>query len=389
MYCPKCGNEVAEGAAFCINCGAQLGSGQAGAQTQADTQIAGAAQAQALAPKKASPKVIGIAAAAVIVVVLIAGFATNWFGLAGVQPKKAVDVPAPAQSEQPSGSVAESDGQTDSSSAQTDDAQTAQAAVAVKSAVEAYTWDELSQISNEIAAAGSEDAAVDVAKKYNLCTPDGRLDGTQVKSVTLADGTQTTVQIVGFAHDDKTSGGKAGITFIFGDCIAEAPMNPSETNAGGWESSQMRVFLNSEGLDLLPNDLASVIVPVDKLTNNVGQTESVSSVSITSDRLWLFSATELCGKIDAYAQFDVGDSQYDAVLNAEGAEYKIFRDLIVDPNSSNSILVRNYDGSSMGWWERSPRPKNTELFGAVFSDGDPSYRDDADYPKGIVPGFSV
>ena len=95
----------------------------------------------------------------------------------------------------------------------------------MKSAVEAYTWDELSQISAEIGAAGDEAAAIEVAKKYNLCTPEGKLDGTQVKSVTLADGTQTTVQIVGFAHDDKTSGGKAGITFIFGDCVGEAPMN--------------------------------------------------------------------------------------------------------------------------------------------------------------------
>ena len=72
-------------------------------------------------------------------------------------------------------------------------------------------------------------------KKYNLCTPDGKLDGTQVKNVTLFDGTTTQVQIAGFAHDDKTVGsGKAGITFIFKDAVAEHSMNNSRTNAGGW-----------------------------------------------------------------------------------------------------------------------------------------------------------
>lgn len=391
MYCPKCGNEVAEGAAFCPNCGVRLGSGQAGAQTQADTQIAGAAQTGAPAPKKTNPKVIGIAAAAVVVVVLVAGFATNWFGLASVQPKEAVDVPAPAQSEQLDDSGSEGNGQTGDSGAQAD------GSAGVKSAVEAYTWDELSQISNEIAAAGSEDAAIEVAKRYNLCTPDGKLDGTQVKSVTLSDGTQTTVQIVGFAHDDKTAGGKAGITFIFGDCIAEAPMSGDGTNAGGWEGSQMRASLNGEGLNLLPRDLASVIVSVDKLTNNVGETDSVSSVSATSDKLWLFSATELCGAIDWW-----GSNDYAAavdVLNAEGSEYKLFCD--TSPDSATSpdafgnynALVRNFDEAPYVWWERSASPLNPNGFCQVSTWGDPDYAAtgayDADLPLGVVPGFCI
>ncbi len=121
----------------------------------------------------------------------------------------------------------------------------------MKSAVEAYTWDELSQISAEIGAAGDEAAAIEVAKKYNLCTPEGKLDGTQVKSVALADGTQTTVQIVGFAHDDKTSGGKAGITFVFGDPLVNQPLPMNDDDSigaeGGWEACSMRGYLNGDG----------------------------------------------------------------------------------------------------------------------------------------------
>lgn len=216
----------------------------------------------------------------------------------------------------------------------------------MKSAVEAYTWDELSQISAEIGGAGDEAAAIEVAKRYNLCTPEGKLDGTQVKSVTLADGTQTTVQIVGFAHDDKTSGGKAGITFIFGDCVGQEPMNEEGTNEGGWEASPMRTYLNgtwrsaARGLD-------AVIVPVDKLTNNEGETKSAASVTSTSDSLWLPSVVELVGPIgDVYFGEEDRYRPVGDILNAEGSVYKLYRDAGVDTSGDNAILVKSGEGVS-------------------------------------------
>lgn len=173
MFCPKCGNEVAEGSAFCGKCGASVGAPVGGvARAEAGAQgAAGGAGAGGPAPKKGGAKVGIIVAAAVVVVVLVAGFATNWFGLAGVQPKEAVDVPAASQS---ANDAPDADGQ-DAAGDQGGEAAT------VKSAVEAYTWDELSQISAEIGAAGDEAAAIEVAKKYNLCTPEGKLDGTQAQ----------------------------------------------------------------------------------------------------------------------------------------------------------------------------------------------------------------
>lgn len=376
MFCPKCGNEVAEGSAFCGKCGASVGAPVGGvARAEAGAQGAvGGAGAGAPAPKKGGAKVGIIAAAAVVVVVLVAGFATNWFGLAGVQPKEAVDVPAASQS---ANDAPDADGQ-DAAGDQGGEAAT------VKSAVEAYTWDELAQISDEIGAAGDEAAAIEVAKKYNLCTPEGKLDGTQVKLVTLTNNMTVPVQIVGFAHDDKTAGGKAGITFMFGDAIAEAPMNQTDTNAGGWEASQMRAYLNGDGMALLPEDLKKVVAPVDKLTNNVGETQDVSAATTTSDSLWLFSAAELCGSIDWYS-----DPSYNAVLNAEGFEYQLLRDMAVDSSNANDILVKNYQNSPDYWWERSPRPSLSGGFLYVGSDGNPSNLDYAGYSFGVVPGFCL
>lgn len=391
MFCPKCGNEIAEGSAFCGKCGAPVGAPAGGTAQAGSAQGAtGAAVGGTPTPKKNGTKIGVIAAVVVVVVVLVAGFATNWFGLAGVQPKEAVEVPAASQGADGQQDANTVDGQGADIGENAGDAQgdSQAAGAAVKSEVEAYTWDELSQISAEIGAAGDETAAIEVAKKYNLCTPEGKLDGTQVKSVTLADGAQTTVQIVGFAHDDKTSGGKAGITFIFGDCVGEAPMNPTETNVGGWEASQMRGYLNSNGMNLLPKDLRSVIVPVDKLTNNMGEAQDVSAVTTTSDSLWLFSLAELAGPIPA----DVWEGDYEyisAIFNAESSRYKLFSDMSVNWNDANPIIAKNYQNSSIAWWERSTSSTRVDDFLCVTSEGKPFYSVNADDSGGVVPGFCI
>ena len=358
MFCPKCGTEVKDGSSFCGNCGASLGdkaanaAGGVGAQnadsgapaSNAAASVAGTAAAAGAAKKIGKKKKGPIAiVAAIVVIVIVAVIGINVFG-----------------------------------------------GVAVKDSTEAYTWDELSKISGEIAKASDESAAVEVAKKYHLTTADGKLDGTQTKSVTLSNGTQTAVQIVGFAHDEKADGGKAGITFIFKDCIGERSMNSTNTNAGGWEKSEMRSYLNSEGLNLLPAELKQKVVLVNKLTNNVGETQDVSSVTETADQLWLFSPTELCGTISHFSGSDAAYAACNDVLNAEGSEYKLFRDMNVNQDSSNNILVKNLNGHSNSWWERSPFPYNSGGF--VFSgDGDPIclFGYGAENSYSVCPGFCI
>ncbi len=378
MFCPKCGSEVQEGQPFCGKCGAPVGS------------AAGGAGASGAPSSKKNGAMIGVIVAAVVVVLLVVvGFATNGFGLGGVQPKEAVDVPVAAQGTQTGGEEASADnGDAPSADGQEDD-QAAAAGAAVKSAVEAYTWDELSQISAEIAAAGDEAAGIEVAKKYNLCTPDGKLDGTQVKSVTLANGRPVTVQIIGFNHDNRTDGEKSGITFAFADTVTmeDMEMNSSDTNAGGWAASEMRSYLNSEGMALLPQELADRIVEVDKLTNNIGETEDPAAVSATSDKLWLLSAVELCETPVWYS----GDrSIYNNVLKAEGSTYKLYRDMAVTLSPGNEILVKvNFAKTPWGWWGRSPSPGFLNNFLYVSTDGFPDLGLNASNQAGVVPAFCI
>jgi len=357
------------------------------AQTsQQQSQQPGNRPGQQWAPSKAAaPKatksgrgtkiIVSIEAVVIVVAVLvIVGLSTSWFGLAGTKGTTTTD------------DTAEQSVESDS------------AGLPIKASVNDYTWDELSAISNEISKASDEAAAIGIAEKYNLCSPDGKLDGTQTKSVTLSGGMQAEVQIAGFYHDDKSDGsGKAGITFIFKDAVAEHAMNPSDTNSGGWKSSEMRSWLSSDFMEMLPADLSKDIVTVDKLSNNTGETTDTSSVTVTRDAVWLFSSTELCGSINWY---DTKHDYCNDILNAEGTEYQLFRDGYVDSENANGILTKNYlpeysasgywiQGDTCEWWARSANPNESDIFKYVYSGGSPDGGFYAHGALGVVPGFCI
>ena len=150
----------------------------------------------------------------------------------------------------------------------------------------------------------------------------------------------------------------------------------------------MRGYLNSNGMNLLPEDLRSVIVPVDKLTNNMGEAQDVSAVTTTSDSLWLFSLAELAGPIPA----DVWEGDYEyisAIFNAESSRYKLFSDMSVNWNDANPIIAKNYQNSSIAWWERSTSSTRVDDFLCVTSEGKPFYSVNADDSGGVVPGFCI
>lgn len=257
---------------------------------------------------------------------------------------------------------------------------------AVRSTVNDYTWDELSQISALIAAAATDEEGKAIAQDYHLCASDGTLDGTQTKAVAMSNGVTADVQVAGFRHDDLADGsGKAGITFIFADAVATGTYNSSWTNAGGWEDSEMRRYLNSEIQARLPDDLQHVIVPVNKLTNNTGATTSAGSVTATSDMLWLPSYNEIIGDIDESLEGNL------RVYNAEGDKYQLYVDTDVLWSAENPILVKGLGtgGSPISWWQRSPYPDNDQYVMDTGADGIPFYAHVPTKDYGIVPGFCI
>ena len=212
--------------------------------------------------------------------------------------------------------------------------------IPVREDVSEYSWGELKGISNVIANAKSDKEGLKIAKEYNLVDSKGKLQG-DTKTVKLTDGTKTSVRILGFRHDKLAGGGKAGITFEFADSPKTHCMNSEDTNEGGWEASDMRAWLNSKFLALLPDDLQSCIVAATKRTNNVGGDAEydASLVTVTFDKLWLLSYVEVEGAVSKPV------SKREA-WNAEGAQYKLYAD------DGDGGQLDEKSGAAQ-WWTRS------------------------------------
>ena len=257
----------------------------------------------------------------------------------------------------------------------------------------AYSWDELSRISDEIAQ--SQDP-IETAKRYKLVDRSGKLDPDQTKTVKLENGIEAEVQILGFVHDERADGGVAGITFAFRDCVADYIMNSGETNAGGWRDSTARTKLNKTLYNALPEDLKSEIKTVKKKTNNVGKSDDPNCVTETTDMLWLLSPSEIFGNIEWYDN----DQPYNKIFNEEGSQYQLFRDLNVVQDEANASLVKKYlpasssaEGFEKGepcfWWFRSPGMNYDTGFRRVDIYGYPLYNDPANIASGVSPCFCI
>ena len=128
------------------------------------------------------------------------------------------------------------------------DSATVQAAVA-KDAKD-WTLDEQKAVAEDIAAKGEASPAFAKAK--------AAMDAETKFSVKLTNGQTLEYRIVGINHDDLADGtGKAGLTFeAINGAMSQQRMNATDTNAGGWEKSELRGRLNSGDLwALLPSEL--------------------------------------------------------------------------------------------------------------------------------------
>ena len=311
--------------------------------------------------------VAALAVAALVVVALIGFVSTSWLGPLASPGTSAPEVQPPSDgSIAPLGEDEEDEAPDDGDTALPEDAPEPRAALAD------YSWAELSQIADLIAAADTDAEAEDIAVEYNLCAADGSLDGSDTKDLELADGTTVAVRIAGFRHDELADGsGVAGITFIAEAPLAEMAMCPNSDKGSGWRDTTLREWMNGELMDLLPEELSGAVVTVSKLTNPVAGTGTEQIV--TEDSLWLPSYSELTGTARSGSEL-------------EGEQYQLFADLGVDGGGATEALALD-DGTY--WWERSPDPSNEAWFMCVGPDGAAATSHRPATPNGVVAGFCL
>lgn len=267
----------------------------------------------------------------------------------------------------------------------------------IRSSLDDYTWDQLQEISLKIKAAETRSEAREIAKRYHLLDADGHIPYPCTKRVKLTNGLEVGAQLVGIRHDELLDGtGKAGLTFMFDAGIAERNAATQPLSAG-WADCELREWLDSDGLKLLPNELRAYIKDVKKISNNVGAARSASCLSELPATLWLPAMVELCGNQPPESFTE--DFHYLAdIYNGEGKEYQLFRELKVSPYATNETLVRQWKGKDACWWERTASPDTSESEGTLYMnrvghDGDVfTYATPADNPKKrtcVIPGFCI
>lgn len=263
-----------------------------------------------------------------------------------------------------------------------------------------YSWEELAALAGRIAAAASDEEGMVIAREAGLVNVDGKLTDEQVKRFSLADGSAAEAQIVGFRADERADGqGVAGISFLMRTPVGDArPMNDGP-RSGGWEQSSLRKWMSDEIPALLPAELALRVRPVSKVSNNVGGVDAgdVIELTRTSDSFWLPSMSELCGYQgpDTFAE---GFEYLSRLYSEEGDQYQLFRELGVSGLTENDALVREVDGKSVFWWERTPSADGSlgepsTLFNRVMRNGDAFCGavpgEAPDEPTYVIPGFCL
>ena len=219
------------------------------------------------------------------------------------------------------------------------DSATVQAAIAKDG--KDWTLGEQKAVAEDIAVKGEASPAYAKAK--------AAMDAGTKFSVKLTNGKTLQYRIIGIDHDDLADGsGKAGLTFeATNTALAAQRMNATDTNAGGWEKSELRGRLNTGDLwSLLPSELQSKVKSVTKMTDNQGGGKA-GTPSATTDKVFLLSTTEVYGD-----------------LQSDGIQYEYYK--------SKGVMTSNYSGASSSnhHWTRSVDPSNSTSFRLVGSYGD-------------------
>lgn len=212
---------------------------------------------------------------------------------------------------------------------------------------------------------------------------------------------ETYAFIIGFDHNSSYEGtgrihfqfaktalsGGTDVCFVdgqYGSSVSSTgyfSMNSTNTNVGGWDSSQMRSLLGTslssysgKFIGALPSDLRAVLKSVTKYTDNTGnRSTAAGNVTATTDYLFILAEYEVFGSI-SYANTNE---------SAKQAQYAYY-------SAGNSKIKYKHNATTTAarWWLRSPNASSSTGFVRVNTDG--SVGSISAYNShGVAPGFCV
>ena len=161
-------------------------------------------------------------------------------------------------------------------------------------------------------------------------------------------------------NDENFSQTACGFVVEFVDIVEKRTMNTSDTNVGGWPSSEIRTYANGEFLNNLPSDLQKIIIPT-KVISGHGTGDTVNLMS-ENDKVYLLSTHEIWSNKITYNSNDV-DTAYNSTRQLD--YYK--NNQVTTTN--RSLAIKKYDFITNYWWLRTPNFDGNNNFVIVGSNG--------------------
>ncbi len=173
-----------------------------------------------------------------------------------------------------------------------------------------------------------------------------------------------------------------GFVVEFVDIITEHGMNLENTSMGGWPSSEMRRFVNSDIYNALPKELRDIIIE----TNVVSGYDAEDYATLNStDKIYLLALEEI-------TLFD------DTTLKNKKTKmlkfYQNFYDrcYVADPYGECNVspALKNYHGNGSMWWLRTAYVNSDSTFQMIFEEGEYSlFIIPATVKSGVAPAFRI
>ncbi len=173
-----------------------------------------------------------------------------------------------------------------------------------------------------------------------------------------------------------------GFVVEFVDIITEHGMNLENTSMGGWPSSEMRRFVNSDIYNALPKELRDIIIE----TNVVSGYDAEDYATLNStDKIYLLALEEI-------TLFD------DTTLKNKKTKmlkfYQNFYDrcYVADPYGECNVspALKNYHGNGSMWWLRTAYVNSDSTFQMIFEEGEYSlFIIPATSKSGVAPAFRI
>ena len=172
-----------------------------------------------------------------------------------------------------------------------------------------------------------------------------------------------------------------GFVVEFADIITTHKMNDTVTNKGGWPGSQMKIFINNDIYNSLPNELKSVIIDTKTVSGN-GREDTKPFES--PDKLYLLSTAEIWsqGTDDNTINFDTARDK------TRQLDYYKEKGVTTNREDWNVAIKKHSTGSASWWWLRSAI-SNSDGYFYIVGDNGSWYDLYADATIDVSPAFRI